>query len=153
MAGFRWHKNGPGTHVGSLLLGIFDGDGTLHHVGVTASFTEKKRRELTGELAPLREKALEGHPWRRWAEMEQRETGHLGRMPGGLSRWSQGKDPSFEPLRCERVCEVKYDFMQGSRFRHGTTFLRWRTDKQPADCTYDQLETPKPFDLGPLLSR
>jgi len=135
VAGFRWHKNGPGTMVGSLLLGLYDAGGKLHHVGVTSSFTTAKRRELVEELAPLREGASEGHPWREWAEWSGDQ-----RMPGAGSRWNRGKDLSWEPLRPERVCEVAYDHLQGDRFRHGTTFLRWRPDKAPPDCRYDQLE-------------
>src|SRR5690606_10469222 len=144
VAGFRWHKTGPGTLVGSLLLGLYDDKGTLHHVGVTSSFTAARRKELVAELAPLRERALEGHPWREWADAAS----HQGtRMPGGQSRWSAGKDLSWEPLRIERVCEVKYDHLQGNRFRHGTTFLRWRPDKRPEDCRYDQLEVTPPYEL------
>jgi ATP-dependent DNA ligase len=144
VAGFRWHKNGKDALVGSLLLGLFDGTGRLHHVGVTSSFTMARRRELAEELAPLRERALEEHPWREWAEAEA----HGGtRMPGGQSRWSAGKDLSWEPLRIERVCEVKYDHMQGDRFRHAATFQRWRPDKPPADCKYDQLEVTTPYEL------
>jgi ATP-dependent DNA ligase len=142
VAGFRWHKSG-GETVGSLLLGLYDDTGTLHHVGVTSSFTMEKRRELAKELAPLRRHAREGHPWRAWAEAGDGST----RMPGGQSRWSAGKDLSWEPLRIERVCEVKYDHLQGDRFRHATTFLRWRPDRQPRDCRYDQLEATAPFEL------
>jgi ATP-dependent DNA ligase len=141
VAGFRWHKSGPDT-VGSLLLGLYDASGRLQHVGVTSSFTMAMRRQLVLELAPLRERALDDHPWREWA---------VGpgdaRMPGGQSRWSAGKDLSWEPLRIERVCEVKYDHLQGDRFRHGTTFQRWRPDKRPADCRYDQLEVTTPYEL------
>src|SRR6185369_9577368 len=123
VAGFRWHKSGQDA-VGSLLLGLYDDKGTLHHVGVTSSFTMAARKALVTELEPLRKNALAKHPWREWAEAEG--SGH--RMPGGHSRWSAGKDLSWEPLRIERVCEVKYDHLQGDRFRHATTFLRWRTD-------------------------
>ena len=144
VAGFRWHKSGK-DKVGSLLLGLFDEEGQLHHVGVTSSFTMVKRKELVAELAPLRENALEGHPWREWAEISA--SGELVRMPGAQSRWSAGKDLSWEPLRVERVCEVKYDHLQGDRFRHAATFLRWRPDKQPADCRYDQLEVTKAYEL------
>jgi ATP-dependent DNA ligase len=144
VAGFRWHKNGRGTLVGSLLLGLYDDTGALHHVGVTSSFTMAKRRDLVRELAPLREGAMEGHPWREWAEADENGT---TRMPGGQSRWSAGKDLSWEPLRIERVCEVKYDHLQGRRFRHAAVFLRWRLDKQPADCRYDQLEVTSPYEL------
>src|SRR5262245_52577473 len=125
VAGFRWHKNGKDVFVGSLLLGLYDGQGALQHVGVTSSFTMATRRQLAVELAPLREHAIEAHPWRKWADAEWSE--HR-RMPGGQSRWSAGKDLSWEPLRIERVCEVKYDHMQGSRFRHAAIFLRWRPD-------------------------
>jgi ATP-dependent DNA ligase len=144
VAGFRWHKNGKNELVGSLLLGLYDDRGKLHHVGVTSSFTMTRRRELASELLPLREDALKQHPWREWAEFNADE---LTRMPGGQSRWSAGKDLSWEPLRIERVCEVKYDHLQGDRFRHATTFLRWRDDKQPKDCRYDQLETVTPYEL------
>src|SRR5438552_5547484 len=144
VAGFRWHKAGKDERVGSLLLGLYDDRGSLHHVGVTSSFTMATRRQLAGELAPLRDHALDGHPWRDWAEMDGNET---TRMPGGQSRWSAGKDLSWEPLRIERVCELKYDHLQGDRFRHATTFLRWRPDKPPSDCRYDQLEVTTPYEL------
>ncbi len=146
VAGFRWHKQGPGTLVGSLLLGLYDDDGALHHVGVTSSFTMEARRRLARELAPLRKNALAGHPWREWAEV----TDGGVRMPGGQSRWSAGKDLSWEPLRIERVCEVKYDHLQGDRFRHATAFVRWRPDKRPADCRYDQLEVTPPAELAEI---
>ena len=146
VAGFRWHKNGPGELVGSLLLGLYDAAGALHHVGVTSSFTNAGRRQLAAELAPLRANALEGHPWRDWAGAEESST----RMPGGSSRWSRGKDLSWEPLRLERVCEVKYDHLQGDRFRHGATFVRWRPDKPPAECRYDQLEVTPPAELAAI---
>jgi ATP-dependent DNA ligase len=153
VAGFRWHKNGPGTMVGSLLLGIFDETGRLNHVGITASFTTEKRKQLVAELAPLREKALAGHPWAEWAEWEAaaRESGQ--RMPGAASRWNRDRDLSWEPLRPERVCEVAYDHLQGDRFRHATTFLRWRPDKRPEDCRYDQLESTAPFELEAIFGR
>jgi ATP-dependent DNA ligase len=144
VAGFRWHKEGRNELIGSLLLGLYDDRGTLHHVGVTSSFTMARRRELAVELEPLRKHALDQHPWRAWADPEGHE---MKRMPGGQSRWSAGKDLSWEPLRVERVCEVKYDHLQGDRFRHATTFLRWRTDKQPKDCRYDQLEVVTPYEL------
>jgi ATP-dependent DNA ligase len=144
VAGFRWHVKGPDELVGSLLLGLFDEAGTLHHVGVTSAFTMARRRELASELAPLRTNALEGHPWKSWASPPDGTT----RMPGGQSRWSAGKDLSWEPLRVERVCEVKYDHMQGSRFRHAAVFVRWRPDKRPADCGYDQLEVTTPYELA-----
>jgi ATP-dependent DNA ligase len=144
VGGFRWHKNGKGTMVGSLLLGLYDVSGDLHHVGVTSAFSTEMRRALVRELEPLRERALEGHPWRQWADAMSDST---TRLPGGQSRWSAGKDLSWEPLRPERVCEVKYDHMQGPRFRHAAIFLRWRLDKEPASCRYDQLEVTLPFEL------
>ena len=147
VAGFRWHKNGPGTHIGSLLLGLFDEAGTLHSVGVTSSFTWDKREALVEELAPLRESALERHPWAEWAEWAQAAEASGQRLPGATSRWNRGKDLSWEPLRLERVAEVAYDHLQGDRFRHGTTFLGWRPDKQPADCRYDQLEETAAYEL------
>ena len=147
VAGFRWHKKGPGTMVGSLLLGLYDEEGTLHHVGVTSAFTDVVRKQLVAELAPLREHALEGHPWRDWAEAEADASAKEQRMPGGSSRWNRGKDLSWEALRPERVCEVAYDHMQGTRFRHAARFVRWRTDKRPADCRYDQLEVTPAYEL------
>jgi ATP-dependent DNA ligase len=143
VAGFRWHKTGPDTLIGSLLLGLYDDQGRLHHVGVTSSFTMAIRKALAAELQPLRANALASHPWKEWAEAGAGMT----RMPGGQSRWSAGKDLSWEPLRIERVCEVKYDHMQGDRFRHAATFLRWRPDRRPEDCRYDQLEVTTPYEL------
>jgi ATP-dependent DNA ligase len=143
VAGFRWHKSGH-DRVGSLLLGLYDETAKLHHVGVTSSFTMERRKQLVQELAPLRRDALEGHPWRDWANPDASD---LARKPGGQSRWSAGKDLSWEPLRIERVCEVKYDHLQGQRFRHATTFVRWRPDKRPSDCRYDQLEVTTPYEL------
>jgi ATP-dependent DNA ligase len=143
VAGFRWHKNGKDKLVGSLLLGLYDVTGKLQHVGVTSAFTMAMREQLANELAPLRKDAMKDHPWREWAAA----SGEVSRMPGGQSRWSAGKDLSWEPLRVERVCEVKYDHMQGDRFRHAAIFLRWRPDKQPADCTYAQLEVTTPYEL------
>jgi ATP-dependent DNA ligase len=143
VAGFRWHKSGRDA-VGSLLLGLYDSAGALQHVGVTSAFTMAARKDLVRELAPLRQNALEGHPWRAWAAIG---SGGLARMPGAQSRWSAGKDLSWEPLRVERVCEVKYDHMQGDRFRHAAIFLRWRPDKPPGDCRYDQLEVTKAYEL------
>jgi ATP-dependent DNA ligase len=144
VAGFRWHKAGRDELVGSLLLGLYDDGGRLHHVGVTSSFTMARRRELAKELEPLRTHALDDHPWKEWAEFDA----HGGqRMPGGQSRWSAGKDLSWEPLRIERVAEVKYDHMQGDRFRHAAVFQRWRPDKPPRDCRYDQLEVTTPYEI------
>ena len=148
VAGFRWHKNGPGTMVGSLLLGLYDDAGTLQSVGVTSSFTEARRRELVEELKPLRKNALSGHPWREWKDAEAAWEGR--RMPGATSRWNRGKDLSWEPLRVERVCEVAYDHLQGDRFRHATTFIRWRPDRRPESCRYDQLEATPPALLADL---
>jgi ATP-dependent DNA ligase len=143
VAGFRWHKAGPGTLVGSLLLGLYDDAGRLHHVGVTSAFTMAVRRQLAAELEPLRQDAMKDHPWREWAAAG----GATTRMPGGQSRWSAGKDLSWEPVRIERVCEVKYDHLQGDRFRHAAVFQRWRPDKPPQDCRYDQLEVTTAYEL------
>jgi ATP-dependent DNA ligase len=143
VAGFRWHKSGN-DKIGSLLLGLYDGAGRLHHVGVTSSFTMAARKELALELEPLRLDALKEHPWREWADAGG---GEMTRMPGGQSRWSAGKDLSWEPLRVERVCEVKYDHLQGQRFRHAAVFQRWRPDKKPSDCRYDQLEVTPAYEL------
>jgi ATP-dependent DNA ligase len=154
VAGFRWHKNGPGTHIGSLLLGLYDDRETLHHVGITSSFSWDRRAALVAELAPLREKALEGHPWAEWAEWAQAGAADASgqRLPGATSRWNRGKDLSWEPLRAERVVEVAYDHLQGDRFRHATTFKRWRPDKPPTACRYDQLEETAPFELAQIFS-
>ncbi len=148
VAGFRWHKNGVGTMIGSLLLGLYDDKATLHHVGVTASFTNTVRKQLVTELAPLRRNALESHPWRDWAEAQSEANATGQRLPGASSRWNRGKDLSWEPLRPEPVCEVAYDHMQGTRFRHAAQFVRWRPDKRPQDCRYDQLEVTPPYELG-----
>jgi ATP-dependent DNA ligase len=148
VAGFRWHAKGPGTMVGSLLLGLYDDEGTLHHVGVTAAFTNAVRKQLVAELAPLREHALDGHPWRDWADAQSEGAAEGQRMPGASSRWNRGKDLSWEPLRPERVCEVAYDHMQGTRFRHAAKFRRWRPDKRPQDCRYDQLEVTPAYELN-----
>ena len=149
VAGFRWHKNGPGTLVGSLLLGLYDASGTLQHVGVTSSFTMGVRAQLAKELEPLRSNAMAGHPWKEWAGVE----GESSRMPGGQSRWSAGKDLSWEPVRIERVCEVKYDHLQGDRFRHAAIFIRWRPDRSPAQCRYDQLEVTPPAELAEIFKQ
>jgi len=149
VAGFRWYRKGDGDAVGSLLLGLFDDSGDLQHVGVCGSFTMEKRKELVHFLAPYRKDALKNHPWKAWAG-EAAEPGH--RMPGGQSRWSQGKDLSWEPLRVELVAEFAYEHMQGSRFRHMAQFRRWRSDKQPKDCTYAQLEVVPPQELMEIFS-
>ncbi len=143
VAGFRWHKEGKDTAVGSLLLGLYDDAGALQHVGVCTSFTMAKRKELVEFLAPYRKDAAKGHPWGGWAGSE----GETQRMPGGQSRWSAGKDLSWELLRPELVLEVAYEHMQGDRFRHMAQFRRWRVDKQPKDCTYAQLEVVAPQEL------
>jgi ATP-dependent DNA ligase len=150
VAGFRWHKNSDQTAVGSLLLGLFDHSGALQHVGVCSSFTDKVRHELVEHLAPYREDALTAHPWKAWAQHGTTDNEGQHRRPGAQSRWSQGKDLSWEPLRTQLVVEVAYDHMQGSRFRHIAQFRRWRTDKQPSDCTYDQLEVVPPQELSEI---
>ena len=147
VGGFRWHKKGERDRIGSLLLGLFDDTGKLHHVGVCASFTDQKRIDLVEFLEPYRKNALEPHPWKAWAE-----EGLSRRMPGIQSRWSHGKDLSWEPLRVELVVEVAYEHMQGDRFRHTTQFRRWRTDKKPSDCTYEQLEVVPPHELELIFS-
>jgi len=159
VAGFRWHKRGDGDAVGSLLLGLYDGDGNLQHVGVCASFSDLRRRELVDFLAPYRQDALVGHPWQEWAAaMAGTGTGTPAggdagkRVPGGGSRWSQGKDLSWEALRPELVVQVAYDHMQGTRFRHTAQFRRWREDKSPRSCTFDQLEVVPPQELTAIFA-
>jgi ATP-dependent DNA ligase len=142
VAGFRTHKDGAG--VGSLLLGLFDDAGTLHHVGVASGFSVARRRELVDEVEPYRKHALKDHPWAGWAEAQATAT---GRAPGGTNRWNAGKDMTWEPLRPEAVCEVSYDHLQEDRFRHATSFVRWRPDRDPGSCTYAQLDTPVPLEL------
>jgi ATP-dependent DNA ligase len=151
VAGFRWHKRGEKTAVGSLLLGLYDGD-SLEHVGVCASFTNVKRQELVKFLDPYRKNALENHPWRNWAEAESAGDAEPQRRPGAQSRWSAGKDLSWEALRPELVVQVAYDHMQGSRFRHTAQFRRWRDDKRPRDCTFDQLEVVPPHELASIFA-
>ncbi|MCA1572231.1 MAG: ATP-dependent DNA ligase [Chloroflexi bacterium] len=140
VAGFRWHKNGPGTLIGSLMLGLYNDAGDLQSVGVTSSFTMVRRAELVELLEPYRRGGMEEHPWRDWAVAEASAAEQRRRLPGAQSRWNRGKDLSWEPVRIELVCEVAYDHLQGDRFRHGTTFRRWRPDRTPTDCRYDQLE-------------
>jgi ATP-dependent DNA ligase len=152
VAGFRWHKKGERTAVGSLLLGLYDDSGALQHVGVCSSFSVEKRLELTEFLASYRENALAHHPWKQWAEYSTAIAEAGQRMPGGQSRWSQGKDLSWEPLRAELVVEVAYEHMQGRRFRHMAQFRRWRPDKKPGDCTYAQLEVVPPQELLEIFS-
>ncbi|RAG81094.1 ATP-dependent DNA ligase [Streptacidiphilus pinicola] len=148
VAGYREHKSGP--IVGSLLLGLYDATGRLQHVGVCASFPMKRREELVAELAPLRMDPAAGHPWAEWADEEAQAS---SRMPGATSRWTGTKDLSWVPLRPERVIEVAYDHMQGDRFRHTTQFRRWRPDREPASCTYGQLDEPVGYDLADILGR
>ena len=150
VAGFRWHKKGDQTLLGSLLLGLFDDSGSLQHVGVCASFSNAKRLELVEFLTPYRKDALTAHPWKAWAEADAAFADVPKRMPGGQSRWSQGKDLSWEPLRLELVVEVAYDHMQGDRFRHTAQFRRWRNDKTLSDCTYAQLEVVPPQELAAI---
>ncbi len=152
VAGFRWHKKGGLAEVGSLLLGLFDDSDMLQHVGVCASFGVEQRRKLLEQLMPYRKDALASHPWRHWAERDPPTDGAEHRMPGGQSRWSQGKDLSWEPLRPELVVEVAYEHMQGGRFRHMAHFRRWRTDKKPSDCTYAQLEVVPPQELSAIFA-
>jgi ATP-dependent DNA ligase len=147
LAGFRWHKSGRGTEVGSLLLGLYNDEGELQHVGVASSFSQVKRVELAAELEPYREGGSEGHPWSAWMQQAEHEN---QRMPGAASRWNRGKNLSWVPLRCERVVEVSYDHMQGDRFRHTTRLVRFRDDKPIADCTYEQLEVSPPLELAEI---
>jgi ATP-dependent DNA ligase len=142
VAGYRVHKDGKG--VGSLLLGLFDEAGTLHHVGVASSFAAPMRTQLEAELEPYRKNALRDHPWKDWAEA-QAEAG--GRMPGAQNRWNAKKDMTWEPIRTELVAEVAFEHMQGDRFRHTARVQRWRPDREPASCTYEQLDAPVPIEL------
>jgi len=159
VAGFRWYKGGKGKLLGSMLLGLYDDEGTLHHVGICAAFKREVREKLVTELAPLRENAREGHPWMHWASPPSDGAGEEGeeqppqRKPGMTSRWNRGKDLSWEPLRLERVCEVGYDHLQGTRFRHATHFKRWRPDKPVRDCTYAQLEVTPAFELAKIFGK
>jgi ATP-dependent DNA ligase len=150
LAGFRWHKTSTDAAplIGSLLLGLYNDAGELQHVGVVGAFPAKRRAELVGELAPLVLRDGEEHPWSRWAEAEA----HQGqRLPGNVSRWNAQKDLSFVPLRPERVLEVKYEHMEGTRFRHLAHFVRWRDDRTPESCTYEQLEEPVRFQLNDIV--
>jgi ATP-dependent DNA ligase len=151
VAGFRWYKEAEGREVGSLLLGLFDDGGVLQHVGVCASFAAGQRRELLKELEPYRKNALVHHPWRDWADGSANNDAH--RMPGGQSRWSHGKDLSWEPLQPKLVVEVAYEHMQSGRFRHMAHFRRWRHDKRPQDCTYEQLEIVPPQELAKIFAQ
>jgi ATP-dependent DNA ligase len=144
VAGFRWHKDGEG--VGSLLLGLYDAKGDLHHVGVATSFTAKRRRELVDEIAPYRIDDVTGHPWAEWASYMTE--GSTTRLPGAVSRWNAKKDLSWTPLRVDLVAEVAYEGLIGDRFRHASRLVRWRPDRTPESCTYDQLDTPTPYELA-----
>jgi ATP-dependent DNA ligase len=146
VSGFRWHKSGE--VVGSLLLGLWAADGSLQHVGVSASFPMKRRAELVEELAPYRLADFSDHPWGDWADQAAHES---GRMPGAVSRWNAKKDLSWVPLRPELVIEVAYDHMEGTRFRHTAQFRRWRTDRDPRSCTYEQLIEPVSYNLADVL--
>jgi ATP-dependent DNA ligase len=148
VAGYREHKTSTPERplLGSLLLGLYR-DGDLQHIGVSASFTEARRAELIEQLQPL-VVPIEEHPWGRWAEFL---TANPDRVPGTQSRWSQGKDLSFTPLRPDLVIEVAYDHMEGRRFRHTAQFRRWRTDRDPESCGYDQLDEPVSYDLTDVL--
>jgi len=162
VGGFRWYKGGKGTLVGSLLLGLYDDAGFLHHVGVTSAFTREGRAELAQKLEPLRDNAREGHPWGDWAEWQDKEpaSGVAAKLqddevrakpdqrrPGATSRWNRGKDLSWEPIRIGLVCEVAFEHLQGMRFRHAAKFQRWRPDKPAAECRYDQLAETPAFEL------
>jgi ATP-dependent DNA ligase len=147
VAGFRWHKSGP--IVGSLLLGLYNADGRLQHVGVAASFPMARRAELVAELEPYRLQNLSEHPWGEWAQQSEAT---VDRMPGAISRWTGKKDLSWVALRPELVCEVAYEAMEGDRFRHTARFRRWRTDRTPESCGYSQLEVPVAYDLDDILS-
>ena len=146
VAGFRWHKTGG--IIGSLLLGLYGEDGRLHHVGVAASFPMARRKSLVAELEPYVADDLSQHPWGEWADQEAHAS---TRMPGAVSRWSAGKNLSFVPLRPELVVEVAYEKMEGDRFRHTAQFRRWRTDRTPESCTYEQLESPDDLELSEIL--
>src|SRR4051812_35793756 len=148
VAGYREHKTSTPEKplLGSLLLGLYR-EGELQHIGVSASFTEARRAELIEQLQPL-VVPIEEHPWGRWAEFL---TANPDRVPGTQSRWSQGKDLSFTPLRPDLVIEVAYDHMEGRRFRHTAHFRRWRTDRDPESCGYDQLDEPVSYDLTDVL--
>jgi len=145
VGGYRVHKDGDG--IGSLLLGLFDEAGVLHHVGVASSFAAPLRAQLLSDVTPYREHALDHHPWREWAEADAAAAASGQRRPGAQSRWTGGKDLSWEPLRIELVAEVAYEHLQGDRFRHTARFQRWRPDREPPSCTYEQLDTPVPMEL------
>jgi ATP-dependent DNA ligase len=146
VAGFRWHKDGEG--IGSLLLGLYDAQGGLHHVGVATSFTAQRRKALVDEVAPYRLDDIAEHPWAGWAN--QVEEAPTTRLPGAPSRWNAKKDLSWVPLRVELVAEVAYEGLIGDRFRHAARLVRWRPDRTPESCTYEQLDTPVPYELAQI---
>jgi ATP-dependent DNA ligase len=148
VAGYRLHKDGQG--VGSLLLGLFDADGAMHSVGVAASFSAARRAELLAELEPRTHDALEGHPWREWAEWDGDTA---GAATSGGSRWNAGKDLSFVPIRMGLVAEVTFGQLEGRRFRHGVGFVRWRPDRTPESCTYDQLDVAEPVSFADFVAQ
>jgi ATP-dependent DNA ligase len=152
LAGYRIHKDGQG--VGSMLLGLFDDDGVMHHVGVAAAFTASERKQLLAELTPMTENALDGHPWAQWAEFATAagDEGAAQRRPGATSRWNAGKDLSWVPVRVERVVEVTFGQLENGRFRHGVTFVRWRPDRAPESCRYDQLDVASPVDFRQFMA-
>jgi ATP-dependent DNA ligase len=145
VAGFRWYKNGKDKLVGSLLLGLYDNAGVLHHVGITSAFKQEVRAQLAEMLKPMREGALENHPWKDWVDFQEVESAQ--RLPGATSRWNRGKDLSWEPIKIGLVCEVGFDHLQGNRFRHASHFKRWRPDKPASECRYDQLAETPAFEL------
>ena len=147
VGGFRWYKGGKDKLLGSMLLGLYDGSGVLHHVGVCSGFKMVDREKLADLLRPYTEAARDTHPWREWAAWKDEAKDSEQRRPGATSRWTRGKDLSWVPIRIELACEVSYDHLQGTRFRHGTHFKRWRPDKPPSDCRYDQLDVTPPFEL------
>jgi ATP-dependent DNA ligase len=152
VAGFRWYKKAAGNQVGSLLLGLYDERKTLQHVGVCSSFTAETRRDLLDFLTPYRKNALRDHPWKNWESSDELDGAVGHRMPGGKSRWSQGKDLSWEPLRPELVVQVSYEHMQSGRFRHMSHFRRWRNDRKPSTCTFAQLEVVPPEELNSIFA-
>ena len=153
VAGYRIHKDGQG--VGSLLLGLFDDDGDMHSVGVAAAFSVARRAELLAELEPLTHDALDGHPWREWAEWDatSHQSGAQAKASTGGSRWNAGKDLSFVPLKMGLVAEVTFGQLENRRFRHGVKFLRWRPDRTPESCRYDQLDVAEPVSFSEFIAR
>ena len=148
VGGFRWYKGGRDKLLGSMLLGLYDDAGTLHHVGIASSFKAADREKLAEKLGPLREGAREHHPWRDWAAWQDEASEQ--RLPGATSRWNRGKDLSWEPIQIGLVCEVSFDHLQGTRFRHATHFKRWRPDKPHTECRYDQFEITPPLELAKI---